>query len=191
MTRLLVFAGSARRASLNKRLAAAAAAHARTLGAEVTLVDLADHPLPLYDGDLEERDGVPAHVVTLQRMMLEHDAFVIACPEFNGSVTPLLKNVIDWTSRPSEAAKPIQVTQGKVVGLLSASPGGWGGMRGLVHVRAILSGIGAHVVPGDASVPKAHEVLGEDGSIADERTRAFVHGLVERVVTTAGALAGA
>ncbi len=188
MTRVLVFAGSVRQASWNKRLAGYAAEQARGTGVDVTLVDLAALPMPLYDGDLEEREGIPENVLAMQRLMLEHDAFLIACPEYNGSITPLLKNVIDWTSRPSAVAAGTQVTRGKVVGLLSASPGALGGMRGLVHVRAILSGIGAHVVPGDAAVGRVHEAFADDGSFTDERTATFVNGLVAKLVETAAAL---
>ncbi len=188
MIKILAFAGSARRESLNKKLAAAAAARAEQLGAAVTLVDLADYPIPLYDGDLETADGLPPKALELQRLMLDHQAMLIACPEYNGSITPLLKNVIDWTSRPSEGVASTEATRGKVVALISTSPGRLGGLRGLVHVRAILSGIGALVVPGDVSVGGAFKAFAEDGSLIDEALVKRLDGTLETLIRTAQAL---
>jgi NAD(P)H-dependent FMN reductase len=190
MSRILAFAGSARRDSFNKKLVALAAAKARNLGAEVTLVDLADYPIPLYDGDLESTDGLPDNALRLRQLMLEHDALLISCPEYNGSITPLLKNTIDWTSRPSDGIGQTAAYQGKVGCLLSASPGGLGGMRGLVHVRAILSGIGVLVIPGDVSVGGAFKAFAEDGSLADEKIDGRLNKAIEALVTTTSALKG-
>lgn len=188
MTKILAFAGSARRDSFNKRLVAAAAARAQALGAEVTVVDLADYPIPLYDGDLEAESGLPEKARQLQAMMIDHDGLLIACPEYNGSITPLLKNTIDWTSRPSDGVAGLAATRGKVVALLSASAGRLGGLRGLVHVRAILSGIGALVVPGDLAVGAIHQVLGEDGTLRDEGVTKQLDRLLETQITTLEAL---
>ena len=112
----------------------------------------------------------------------------MACPEYNGSITPLLKNVIDWTSRPSDGVAPLAAYRGKVAGLLSASPGALGGIRGLVHVRAILGGIGVHVIPGDVSVSAAHKAFGEDGALLDDKLAQRLDSSLERLVRTAGAL---
>lgn len=188
MTRILAFAGSARRDSFNKKLAAAAAAKARELGAEVTLIDLADYAMPLYDGDLEAAGGLPENVTKLRDLMLEHEGLLISCPEYNGSITPLLKNTIDWTSRPGGDVGSLAAYKGKVAGLFSASPGGLGGMRGLVHVRAILSGIGVFVVPGDVSVGSAHSAFAEDGSLLDEKLGGRLAATVATLVNTATAL---
>ncbi len=185
MTKILAFAGSARRDSFNKKLVAVAAQQARSLGAEVTLIDLADFPLPLYDGDLEESAGMPENASKLIDLMVDHDALLISCPEYNGSITPLLKNTIDWISRPSGNHAGLAAYQRKIAGLLSASPGGLGGMRGLVHVRAILSGIGVLVVPGDVSVGSAHQVFGPDGALTDEKLASRLDRAIQGLVETA------
>lgn len=188
MIRILAFAGSVRRDSFNKKLAATAAAKAQKLEADVTLVDLVDYPMPLFDGDLEAAGGVPDNAVKLRKLMLEHDALLIACPEYNGSLTPLLKNVIDWTSRPADGIGVTAAYTGKVAGLCSASPGGLGGMRGLVHVRAILSGMGVLVVPGDLSVGGAHAAFGENGALTDTRLSGRLDTLVRTLIATTSAL---
>jgi len=188
MTRVLIFAGSNRRESLNKRLAVAAAARVKELGGEATLVDLADYPMPLYDGDLEAAEGLPENAVRLRKLMMEHDALLLACPEYNGSITPLLKNTLDWTSRPGNGVGMTAAYKGKVAGLLSASPGGLGGMRGLVHVRAILGGMGVLVIPGDVSVGGAHQSFAADGSLADEKVAGRLGAAVETLLETATAL---
>lgn len=188
MTRILAFAGSARRDSFNKRLVAVAAAKARKAGAEVTLADLADFPLPIYDGDLEAGEGVPENAASFRRLLMEHDALLIACPEYNGSITPLLKNVIDWTSRPADGVATSAAYRGKVAGLISASPGGLGGMRGLVHVRAILSGMGVLVIPGDLAVGAAHKAFGELDALADERLDGRLDAQMAALVRTTSAL---
>jgi len=184
-----MLAGSARRDSCNKRLAAAAAAKAQALGAEVELVDLADFPIPLYDGDLEAEQGVPANVRLVRDKLLAADGFLFACPEYNGSITPLLKNVIDWTSRPEEGvAEGLIAYRGKVAALVAASPGALGGMRGLVHVRAILSGIGVHVVPGDLAIGGAYGAFAENGELKEERLDSRLEATVQTLVKTASAL---
>ncbi len=188
MTRILAFAGSARRDSFNRKLAAFASERARQAGADVTLLELARYPMPLYDGDLEASEGLPDNVVAVRELMLEHDGFLIACPEYNGSITPLLKNVIDWTSRPSEGVGTTAAYRGKVAALCSCSPGALGGMRGLVHVRAILSGIGVLVVPGDVSVGSAHKAFDDSGSLTDERLAQRLQTQITTLVTTTTAL---
>ena len=188
--RLLVFAGSSRTGSLNTRLARAAAAVAESMGATVTLVSLADFEMPLYDGDLEAEHGIPEGVQRWKRALIEHDGFIVASPEYNGSLSPLLKNAIDWASRREGDEPRLVAFQGKVVGLLAASPGGLGGLRALPHVRTILSGIGAHVVPRQFALGGAHQAFADDGSLADEGKAAQMAGVVEQVVQTARALNG-
>ncbi len=189
MSKILVFAGSARRDSFNKKLAAIAAAKATACGAEVELIDLADYPMPLYDGDLEEGQGVPATVAAVRNKMIAADALILACPEYNSSITPLLKNVIDWTSRPDgEVAAPLAAYPGKVAAIISASPGGLGGMRGLVHVRAILSSIGVLVIPGDVAIASAFQAFGENGQLVDEGTDQRLTAAVQSLVRTTQAL---
>jgi chromate reductase len=185
---LLVFAGSARRDSINKKLAAAAAKQAEALGAEVHFVDLADYPMPLYDGDLEA-EGFPPMVSAFRERMITADGFLIASPEYNGSLTPLLKNTIDWISRPQEGvAEGLVAFRGKVAALVATSPGALGGLRGLGHLRTILSGIGTHVIPGDVAIGNGFQAFDEDGAITDKGAAARLQATLESLVHTAGAL---
>jgi len=176
MPRILAFAGSARRDSVNRKLITLASGMA-----DATLLELADYPLPLYNADLEAEEGVPANARALQAIFLQHDALLLACPEYNGSITPLLKNTLDWVSRPAPGLKSLAAFEGKVAALLAASPGSLGGLRGLVHVRAILSGIGVLVMPRQLAVPRAHEGI-------DDATQARLRGVVDALVDTVARL---
>jgi len=184
MPRILVFAGSARNESVNKKLAHAAAERARGAGAEVTEIDMREFPLPVYDGDLESSDGPPENVTRLKTLMTEHDGFVIACPEYNSSITPLLKNVIDWVSRPVEGDPGLVAFRGKCVALLAGSPGGLGGLRGLVTVRSILGNLGVLVLPDQLAVPRAHKAFDDDGALADDTLGAKIDNVVRALVET-------
>lgn len=188
MAQILAFAGSARRDSFNKRLVALAAERARAAGASVTLIDLADFPLPIYDGDLEEADGLPPGVLELKALFKSHQGLLLSCPEYNSSITALLKNTIDWVSRPAPDEAPMAAFRGKTAALLAASPGGLGGLRGLVHVRAILSNIGVLVVPTQLAVSQAHKAFGPDG-LVDERQAQSLTALVDELVATTDKLA--
>lgn len=181
--KILVFAGSTRSASYNKQLARFAANAATAAGAEVTLMDLRDHALPLFDEDLEEQQGLPENAKKLKALFRAHDAFIIASPEYNSSITAVLKNTIDWCSRSESDDEPaLAAYRGKTALLLSASPGGFGGMRGLVHLRSILGNIGVIVLPDQVAVPKAHEVFDGEGGIKDERTAGQVTRVVKGLV---------
>jgi NAD(P)H-dependent FMN reductase len=188
MAKILVLAGSARRESFNKKLATLAATVLDEEGASVTLVDLAHYPMPIYDGDLEAESGVPEKARELRELMQENHALVLASPEYNGSVTPLLKNTLDWVSRPEEGAPGSTAFKGKVAALLSASPGGLGGQRGLVHLRAILNNLGVLVLPSSLSVTSAHKAFRDEGALADERLGLRLKGLMASLVRTAKAL---
>lgn len=178
IVKLLAFAGSTRTDSYNKKLAKIAAEGARAAGAEVTLIDLRDFPMPLYDGDLEAGSGLPEEAKRLKRLMIEHHGFLIACPEYNSSINAGLKNAIDWASRTeSDEEPPLVCYRGKTAGLLSASPGALGGMRGLVHVRMIFGNIGVYVLPEQVSVPKAHEAFDESGGLKDAGLQKSVMGI--------------
>jgi NAD(P)H-dependent FMN reductase len=179
--RILVFAGSARSASLNKRLAAVAARAVQAAGAQATLLDLRDYELPLYDGDLEQR-GLPPKLAELKALFKAHHGLLLACPEYNGSITPLLKNTLDWVSRPAPGEKPLECYEGKVAGLVAASAGALGGLRGLVHVRAILGGIRVLVVPEQAAIGGANKAFDEQGELVDEKQRASVSAVANAVV---------
>lgn len=161
---VLAFAGSTREQSMNKTLVSVAAGSARDAGAAVTLVDLADYRMPLFDGDEEADTGKPATARAFKQLMVDHDAFLIAAPEYNGSITGVLKNTIDWVSRPDDDDDgQLPAFRRKVVCLMSASPGALGGVRGLVHVRAILAGLGCVVLPEQVAVSKAHEAFRDEG----------------------------
>lgn len=189
MSKILAFAGSARADSCNKKLVVAAAQMVRDAGGEVTVVDLRDYPMPLYDGDLEAAEGLPENATKLFELMRDHQGLLLGCPEYNSSITPLLKNTIDWLSRPREGEPMLAAFSGKVAGLMSASPGALGGMRGLVHVRSILGNIGVLVLANQVAVPKAHEVFAEDGTVADERLASRLAALAGELVATTVKLA--
>jgi chromate reductase, NAD(P)H dehydrogenase (quinone) len=168
--KILVFAGSTRSGSFNKKLARLAAEAARSAGAEVTTLDLRDLALPLYDGDLEEAQGIPEGGKRFKKLLREHDGFIIASPEYNSSVTGVLKNVIDWASREeTDDEPPLVAFRGKTALMLSASPGGLGGLRALVHLRSILGNIGVIVLPDQLAIGTAHEAFDQDGQLKDPK----------------------
>lgn len=176
--KIIAFAGSTRQGSYNKRLIKLAAAGAENAGAEVTLLDLRDYPLPLYDGDLEEAEGIPENALKLKQLFLEHQGLMLSCPEYNGSISAVLKNTIDWVSRPLDGQPPLAPFKGKVVSLMSASPGALGGLRGLVHVRAILGNIGCIVLPEQVAISKAREAFREDdGQLQDSAQQQRIEAL--------------
>ena len=133
--KILAFAGSLRRDSYNKKLVRVAAAGARGAGAEVTELDLRNLPLPIFDEDLEAADGLPPNARRLKDLMLAHDGFLISAPEYNSSITAVLKNAIDWASRPVVGEPPLACFVGKVASLIAASPGTSAVCAGLVTVR--------------------------------------------------------
>jgi NAD(P)H-dependent FMN reductase len=186
--RILAFAGSARKDSYNGRLVRIAAEGARSAGAAVTTLDLRDYPLPLFDEDLEREQGTPENATQLKQLFLEHDGLLIASPEYNSSITALLKNTIDWVSRPAEGESPLAAFRGKITALMAASPGGLGGLRGLVHVRSILSSIGVIVLPDQVAIPRAFEVFDETGRLKDEKKQSSVEGLGRSVAEMLGKL---
>ncbi len=174
---ILAFSGSARGASLNKQLVRIAARGAEAAGAKVTLIDLADFELPVYNGDLEASEGLPPAAQRFRNLLEQHHGLLIASPENNGSISAQLKNTIDWSTRTEEAGVDISGYREKIVTLMSASPGGLGGLRGLVHLRAILEMIGAIVLPDQITVRSAHTAFGADGEMTDERQSARVEAL--------------
>ncbi len=163
--KVLVFAASLRAESLNRRLAALAAKVAERSGATVDLAALRDFDVPLYDGDLEVAQGIPAGAKELQRRLLESDAFILSSPEYNGSMPGTIKNLIDWTSR----FRP-QPFDGRHGVLLSASPSLAGGNRGLWTLRMPLEHLGARVFPDTFSLAMAHKAFAGD-DIADTGLR--------------------
>lgn len=171
---ILAFAGSLRKDSLNKKLVRIAAAGAEKAGAGVTLIDLADFPMPIYDGDIEARSGLPEHAKRLKALLKEHHGLLISSPEYNSSVSAALKNAIDWTSRAEGKEPAVAAFAGKVAGLVSASPSGLGGLRGLVHLRAILGNIQVLVLPDQVAINTAHEAFDASGNLIDPKKQAAV-----------------
>lgn len=175
--RILAFAGSTRTDSYNKRLVRIAALGAEQAGAEVTSIDLRDFALPLFDEDLERDAGPPEAATLLKTLMVGHDGLLIASPEYNSSLSAVLKNAIDWASRPAPGEPPLAAFRGKVATILSASPGALGGLRGLVHLRSILGNIGVIVLPDQIAIPRAFEAFAEDGTLLDPKLQAGIVGL--------------
>ena len=186
--KIIVFSGSTRVASLNKKFAAAAAAALRAARAEVTLIDLADYPMPLYDGDLEVKEGVPGNARKLKALFSSHNGLLIASPENNASVSSLLKNTLDWLSRPDAGQNGLVPYQNKVAALVSASPGALGGLRGLVHLRAILQALGVLVLSEQFALNRAHEAFGDDGGLTDAKQQAILEGIAQRLVAVSSRL---
>lgn len=166
---ILVFAGSARRDSLNKKLARAAAAAVERAGARATFVDLDDYAMPLYHGDLEAASGLPEAALRLRELFLRHQGLAIASPENNASVSALTKNTLDWLSRGIGDGRGdnsgLAPYAGKVAALLAASPGAYGGMRALPHLRQILGTLGVTVLSEQVAVGRAHEAFEPDGAL--------------------------
>jgi NAD(P)H-dependent FMN reductase len=185
MTQLLVFAGSTRQNSFNRRLAKVAADLARTAGASVTLLELSELDIPLYNAD-QEAQGTPPDVLRLKQMMDDHPAWIICSPEYNGSYTALLKNTLDWASSPvkghavwADANKPFA---GKVVGLLSASPGALGGLRSLGHLCPMLMALQCWVCPQQFALGRAGEAFDETGQLKNPAHQSSVAGVVDQVL---------
>jgi chromate reductase len=185
---ILAFAGSARRDSFNKKLIHIAVRGAEAAGAKVTLVDLAEYPMPLYDQDQEATSGMPENGQRLLDLFKKHDGLMISSPEYNSSITPLLKNTLDWVSRKNGGDPALTAFQGKTAILMSASPGALGGMRGLVHLRAILGNIGVIVLPEQRAVSQAGDAFDEQGNLRDAKVRTGVEGLGARLAAVLGKL---
>jgi chromate reductase, NAD(P)H dehydrogenase (quinone) len=182
--KILAFAGSLRAESFNKKLVKIAAAGARAAGAEVTYLDLRDIPMPIFDEDLEKSDGLHPNARKLKDLMLAHHGFLISSPEYNSSISAALKNAIDWASRPVPGEKPLECFVDKVAGLVAASPGALGGLRGLVTIRSILGNIRVIVLPDQFALVKANEAFNADGSLKDVKQKETVEKIGATVAVT-------
>jgi chromate reductase len=189
--KILVFAGSIRTGALSGKLATLAARDLAAAGAEVTQISLGDYPLPIYDGDDETRSGVPSNARNLKRMMAEHQGVFIASPEYNASVTPLLKNTIDWISRVTERGEPpLAVFKGRAFALGGASDSQYGALRSLMALRQVLElGCGALVLPEQITVFHASEAFDEMDNLKDERAAAVVKRVAQRLADAAREMA--
>lgn len=186
--RVAVVAGSTRTGSFAKQLARAAVAAVDAAGGAGTFVDLRDFAMPLYDGDLEAASGLPDGAVRLRRLVGAHDALLFASAEYNASIPAVLKNAIDWLSRPHAAEPGVSVFRGKVAGLLSSSPGALGGLRGLVHLRQVLMNVGLLVVTEQFALGGADRAFAADGSLHDDKHRAGVDKVVRSLLRVSAAL---
>jgi NAD(P)H-dependent FMN reductase len=185
--KILVFAGSIRGASHNARLAALATKLLEQEGGTVTRISLQDFPMPLYDGDLETKSGPPEHAVKLKRMVMQHAGVFIASAEYNASLTPLLKNTIDWISRVREGTEPaLAAFRNRIFALAAASPGTLGGYRSLMALRQVLElGCGATVLPEQVAVRDAANAFDEDDNLRDPRTAQALTTLLRRLIDAA------
>jgi len=182
--RILAFGGSLRSASFNQKAAALAAEGARMAGAEVTLISLRDFPLPIFDADLESASGMPENACKLKELFLSHNGLIIASPEYNSTISAALKNAIDWVSRATEKHEaPLTALAGKTAAILAASPGGYGGARGLAQLRPFLENIRITVIEAQVTVAKAHEIIGADGAFPDEQVAASIRSLGAALVS--------
>jgi chromate reductase len=177
--RILAFSGSARKESFNKKFLAVAVAAAREAGAEVTHLDLNDFPIPLYHGDLEDGSGIPENAKKLITLITQHDGLLIASPEYNSMITPLLKNTIDWCTRDDE--NPFI---GKVAAIISASPGAFGAVRSLKLAQQLLLHLGCYVVPGQNALAHADKAFDAAGKLTDARAEKSMRTLVGQLVET-------
>jgi len=181
--KILVLPGSTRAASYNVKLAALAAKELTLLDVDVTRISLADYPLPIYEAELDAR-GQPDNAIKLKQMIMAHQGVFIASPEYSASVTPLLKNAIDWVSRVRERGDPTYAAfKGRVFAIASASPGRAGGLRSLMALRQILElGCGAFVIPEQVAIPRAETAFDEMDNIADVGTANLFRTELERLV---------
>ncbi|MCA9790634.1 MAG: NAD(P)H-dependent oxidoreductase [Candidatus Eremiobacteraeota bacterium] len=175
--RILAFSGSLRKESFNSKLVLIAAAAAEEAGAEVTRLNLRDYPLPLYDGDIEASSGLPENALLLQAVFEKQDGFLISVPEYNSMMPGVLKNAIDWISRPVEGKSSLFAFSGKYATIMSASPGGLGGLRGLPIFRLLLSNLGVHVTPKQVAVSSAGSAFDPDGQLLDGGRHASIQEL--------------
>lgn len=181
--KVLAFAGSTRTDSVNKKLVSEAASIARHMQANVTVIDLKEYPIPFYDGDLETTEGMPINAKQLRQLMIQSDVILIASPEYNGSLSAVLKNAIDWASRSEEGGSSRGAFKGKKFVIMSAAPGSRGGARGLVHLRAIIENIGGTVLPQQVVVPDSHNAFDEQGLLKNENVKKELEELIHAAIS--------
>jgi len=189
MTSIAVIVGSTREGSFNRALGELAAANLEAQGASVTRIDLAAFDLPLYSAALEAH-AFPPDALKLKTLFAAQDGLLFVSPEYNGSLSPLLKNAIDWASRPTgdESLVALTAYRGKAAAIMSASISPFGGLRGLMHLRQILSTIQMLVIPEQVVVPNAHAAFAEDGSLKEVLPASLVEMTTGRLVAVAKAL---
>jgi len=179
--KILVFAGSAREGSFNKKLARIAAKSATAAGAEATYIDLRDLTMPLFDEDLEAREGEHPNAKYFKDHLKAHDGFIIVSPEHNSTYSALLKNALDWASRRRPGEARFECFADKITVIMSASPGQLGGLRGLLNLRALLSNLSMIVLPDQLTLPSADKAFNEDGALKDPAVQASVDKLTVKL----------
>lgn len=179
---VLAFAGSTREDSLNKKLVTEAADLAEQAGAHIIVIDLRDYPIPLYDGDLDEKEGIPANAKLLRQLMIQSQVILISSPDYNGSVSAVLKNAIDWATRSEANGPSREAFKGKKFALMSASPSASGGAKGLTHLRDIIQNIGGTVIPKQVTIPKAYDAFDEQGRLKDQKLQTELQELIQAVM---------
>ena len=181
--KILFFSGSTRTGSYNSALAKEAYQIALDQGAEATYADLKEYPMPIYDGDLESDQGLPEKAIAFKQLFSEHQGVFIASPEYNSSFSPLLKNTLDWISRPHEENEEgLSAYKGKVIAIAAASPGGFGGLRGLIPLRMMLGNISTLVLPEQLAISGAHKAFNEQGHLVDEKFKSVLSNQVQRLI---------
>lgn len=188
---ILIFAGSTRQESYNRKLAKAAAAIAEQQGAQATLLELSDFDIPLYNADLEAR-GTPADVIRLKQALHSHAAWIVCSPEYNGSYPALLKNAIDWASSPvkgdAQWSDGVLPFRNKVVGIASASPGAMGGLRAQSHLAPLLLNLECWLAPRSHAVGHAGEAFDAEGHLVRPQNQQGMEALVQQVLWAASCL---
>lgn len=178
MAKVLAFSGSARKDSYNQRLVKIAASGAEQAGAEVTVINLGNFPMPLFNQDDEAEFGMPEPARRFKQLLIAHDGFLIASPEYNSAFSPLLKNAIDWASRKEDVNEaPLLAYRGKVAVIMAASAGALGGLRGLVFLRLLLSNIGVNVLASQQAVSQADRAFQADGRLVEDKMQGVIENL--------------
>jgi chromate reductase len=190
MVKILAFSGSGRKNSVNKKVVAIAAKGAQEAGAEVTIINLEDFDMPIFNEDLEAEQGMPANAQAFKELMISHDGFLISSPEYNSSYSSLFKNAIDWASRKTGDEAPMAAYRGKVAAIMAASPGSLGGMRVLVVLRMLMENLGTMVLPNQKALGGAFKLFDEQGDITDEKTEKALKKLGAELVDTLKKLKG-
>jgi NAD(P)H-dependent FMN reductase len=175
MPKILAFAGSGRKNSYNLAVAKCAAQGADVEGVEVTVIDMSEFDMPIFNEDLEASSGMPENAKKFKQLLMAHDGFIIGNPEYNSGYSALLKNAIDWASRKEEGEKPLEAFKGKYAAIVAASPGGLGGIRGLVPLRMLLGNIGITVLPNQLAVSSVHDLVNDANEVSDEKTQKSLH----------------
>lgn len=181
--KILFLSGSTRKESFNCKLANVAYKFAKTQNVDAEYIDLADFEMPLFNEDDEAKDGIPETALRLKQKFIDADGYYISAPEYNGSITPLLKNTLDWLSRASEENEaPLSAYSNKAAAICSASPGGFGGMRALVPLRLLLSNLGVNMVGKQLAISAAHDAFDEAGNLKSERYQKMLEGIVKTLI---------